>query len=83
MRFYKLIDNGYITAIGTGGGGVEITEAEYDQIMGVIQTKPARTETKDYRLKLDLTWEEYDRPPDPEPELGEEEAFAILMGEMP
>ena len=82
MRFYKNIDNGYITAIGTGGGGVEITETEYGQIMAVIQNKPSRTETKDYRLKLDLAWEEYDRPPDPEPEdVDDEEALGILLGE--
>ena len=80
MRFYKTIESGYIIAIGTGGGGTEITESEYDQIMAVIQNKPSRTETKDYRLELDLTWEEYDRPPEPEPELDGEELLDILLG---
>lgn len=65
MRYYKTIDNGYITAIGTGGGGTEITEREHHQIMTVILTKPPRTETTDYRLKTDLTWESYQRPPEP------------------
>ena len=73
MRYYKRIENGYILAIGTGGGGVKITEAEYTTIMSVIQSKPPRTETTDYHLREDLTWEEYERiDPDPEEELDEE-----------
>ena len=81
MRYYKLIEDGYITAIGTGGGGVEITEAEYDEIMLIVQNKPPRTETTDYRLKTDLTWEEYERPPEPdEDELDPQEALDMLFG---
>lgn len=81
MRYYKLIENGYITAIGTGGGGTEITEQEYNTIMAVIQNKPPRTETTDYHMKEDLTWEEYERidPVEPE-ELDPEEAMNILLG---
>lgn len=82
MGYYKQIANGYILAIGTGGGGTEITETEYTEIMTVIQTKPARTETTDYHLKEDLTWEVFEvEPIDPaEEELGAEEALEILMG---
>ena len=81
MRFYKLIENGYILAIGTGSGGEEITETEYNEIMAVIQAKPARTDTTDYRLREDLTWEAYPvEPPDPDPELDGNEALEILMG---
>ena len=85
MRFYKDINNGYILAIGTGGGGTEITETEYNIIMSVIHSKPQRTETTDYHLKTDLTWEAYDRPvgPDPDPELTPEEALDILLGAQP
>ena len=81
MRYYKLIENGYIMAIGTGGGGTEITAAEYDEIMAVIHNKPPETETIDYRLKTDLTWEQYERhdPVVPE-ELDPEEAMNILLG---
>lgn len=82
MRYYKIIENGYITAIGTGGGGVEITESEYNTIMSVVQQKPSRTETTDYHLKEDLTWEEYERI-DPEPEdeeLDPQEALDLLFG---
>ena len=67
MRYYKQIDNGYILAIGTGGGGTEITAAEYDEIMSVIQQKPQATATTDYHLKTDLTWESYQvEPPAPD-----------------
>ena len=81
MRYYKLIEDGYISAIGTGGGGVEITEAEYNQIMSVIQSKPPRTETIDYRLTESLTWEEYEVPPEPEDEdVDDGEALGIITG---
>lgn len=83
MRFYKQIDEDYILAIGTGLGGTEITESEYNEIMTVIQNKPPRTDTIDYRLKTDLTWESYEHEPDPDPEPTIEdkaEAYDILMG---
>lgn len=81
MRYYKIIENGYIQAIGTGGGGAEITETEYSQIMAAIQQKPERNETTDFRLKENLTWEEYERPLDPEPdEIDAEEAMRIILG---
>lgn len=63
MRYYKTIENGYITSIGTGGGGTEITESEYNTIMAIIQNKPARTETTDYHLRKDMTWESYEVEP--------------------
>ena len=69
MRYYKLIEGGYITVIGTGGGGTEINEQEYNTIKTIIKAKPPETATTDFRLKADLTWEEFPRiPPDPEPE---------------
>ena len=81
MRFYKIVDGNYITAVGTGSLGTEITESEYNEIITLIQTKPAHTETTDYRLKTDLTWEEFDLPvPDPDPEIDESETLEILLG---
>lgn len=81
MRYYKDIQDGFIVAIGTGGGGVEITENEYSSIIAVIRNKPARTDTTDYHLREDLTWEEYERvdPPD-EDEPSAEEVVDILLG---
>lgn len=82
MRYYKVIEDGNIIAIGIGGGGVEITQEEYEQIMGVIQSKPARTETTDYHLKEDLTWEEYERieSVDENEEIDDTEALQIITG---
>ena len=80
---YKQITDNYITAIGTGYGGTEITEAEYNKIMSIIQNRPT-ADGKGYRLKTDLTWEEYDLPPEPEPsdedEISNDEALEILLG---
>lgn len=39
MRYYKLIENDTLLAIGTGYGGVEITEAEYNRLLTEIRTK--------------------------------------------
>lgn len=39
MRYYKLIENDTIIAIGTGPGGTEITEAEYNAILSEIRDK--------------------------------------------
>ena len=83
MRYNKQISNNYILAIGTGYGGTEITEAEYNEIMAIIQNHPI-AEGKGYRLKADLTWEEYDLPPVPKPsdddEISTDEALNILLG---
>ena len=69
MRYYKMTEGTYIIAIGTGSGGTEITEQEYNTIMAVIQQKPPKTATTDFRLKTDLAWEEYPHVgPEPEPE---------------
>lgn len=83
MRYYKHISDGYILAIGTGNGGTEITEAEYNEILSVIRNKPKATETTDYRLREDLTWEAYEvEPPEPPEPSAEDkaEAYDILMG---
>lgn len=80
MRYYKIMHIPYLTAIGTGYGGVEITEVKYNAILAAIQSRPTAA-GKGYRLKTDLTWEEYDLPPQPEPEepeLTAEEALAEL-----
>ena len=83
MVYYKQLSDNYILAIGTGPGGTEITETEYNSILSVIQSRPT-SETQGYRLRTDLTWEAYDLPPEPEPsdedEISDEEAFNILLG---
>lgn len=80
MRYCKYIDGDYILAIGTGDGGEEISENEYSEIMSIILAHPEETETIGYRLKKDLTWEEYEIPPDPNPDLDDSELVEILLG---
>lgn len=81
MRYCKFIDGSCITAIGAGGGGEEITAEEYQAIMDTIQNKPTPPAGFDYRLKTDLTWEQYELPAaDPDPELSAEEALSVIMG---
>ena len=46
MKFYRIISDGYILAVGTDIGGMEITAAKYDEILTVIAAKPARTERR-------------------------------------
>lgn len=41
MRYYKIIEPGKLLAIGTGPGGTEITEAEYNELLTIIREKAA------------------------------------------
>ena len=41
MRYFKIIKNNSLTAIGTGSGGTEITEAEYNGLLAEIREKAA------------------------------------------
>lgn len=79
MRYYKMIDQGYLLQIGTGFGGEEITEEEYRTIHEIIRAVPPAPDGYDYRLKGDLTWELYELPV-VEEELTSEEALAIILG---
>lgn len=88
-RYYAIIENERLVMIGIGQGGTEITEAEYNQIMDIIQTRPTPPDGKGYHLKTDLTWEEYDLPSEPgQPEeeqtdaekLADAEAALALLG---
>ena len=82
-RYYKQTDDVYILAVGVGVDGIEISADEYSEILSIIQNRPI-AEGKGYRLKADLTWEEYDLPPEPEPsdedELSDTQALNILLG---
>lgn len=41
MRYYKQYENGKLITIGTGSGGVEITESEYNRLLTEIREKAA------------------------------------------
>lgn len=78
--YYKTIEDGYITSIGTGVGQEEITQEEYNEILAVIQSRPIPEAGFDYKLREDLTWEQVEDPADEDPELSEEEAMHIILG---
>lgn len=62
MRYYKNIEDTYILAIGTGVGGEEITQEEYENILSVIRNRPIAETGYVYRLRTDLTWELAEAP---------------------
>lgn len=82
MRYYKMIIDSYLVAIGNGSGGTEITADEYAELLNIIRTKPVTSEGYDYRLKADLTWELYELPPMPieDEEISDTEALNIITG---
>ena len=64
MRFYKIVDDGFIVMVGEGGGGTEITESEYSTILDIIHAAPTAPEGYAYMLRADtLEWELVELPP--------------------
>lgn len=55
--FYKYINNNFIIGVGTGSGGEEITEQEYNAILDKINNRPEAPEGYSYRLTTSLEWE--------------------------
>ena len=82
MRYYKITESGYVVEVGIGFDGVEISKTEYDKLFSAIIAPPQAKEGYGYRLREDLTWEEYQLPIiDPvEEEISDEEALAIILG---
>lgn len=55
--FYKYINDKYIIGVGTGSGGEEITEQEYNSILDKINNRPEAHEGYSYRLTTAMEWE--------------------------
>lgn len=55
--FYKYINDKFIIGVGTGKGGEEITEQEYNSILDKINNRPEAPEGFSYRLTTSLEWE--------------------------
>ena len=61
--YSKLIEDGYILAVGTGILGEEINESEYNELMSIIHNRPTPSTGFEYKLKADtLTWELVELP---------------------
>lgn len=55
--FYKYINDKYIIGVGTGSGGEEIAEKEYNSILEKINNRPEAPEGYSYRLTTAMEWE--------------------------
>ena len=82
MIYFEKDSNGYIISFGMADREVAtvITEERYNAIKSTVSEKHS-AEGKGYRLKTDLTWEEYDLPDPVEEEPTSEELFDIITGE--
>ena len=81
MLYFKEVEDGYIKSVkALNVEGEEISETDYNLILNAFETKPSATETTDFRLREDLTWEEYESDHG-EDDISDEEAFAILTGD--
>lgn len=78
--YYKIINSGYLVVVGTGNGGIPITEEEYKTLITHIRNKPEAPEGYGYRLKEDLTWELYELPIVPEEEISSDELMTMIEG---
>ena len=82
--FYKIVENGFVTGVGTNGNDevTEIMEAQYLEILSVIHNKPTAEEGYAYLLRDDtLEWELVELTPEPEEEIDPNEALKILFGD--
>ncbi len=61
-QYFKIVEEGYISLVGTGSSDNEITREEYETILSVINNRPAAQPGYTYKLRTDLTWELCESP---------------------
>lgn len=62
MRYFKSTYAGYILGVGIGNICEGITEDEYNSLCEIISNQPRAEEGFGYKLRNDLTWEQYKLP---------------------
>ena len=79
-QYFKIVEEGYISLVGTGSSDNAITREEYETILSVIHNRPTAQPGYTYKLRTDLTWELCEAPPAPkeDPEATEEDYLAAL-----
>lgn len=92
MRYYKMLNGAYLVAIGTGAGGTEITEAEYNTLLSEILEKAALANQlysgeitidavpTEWREEIQQRVNERLAEIDDDPDLTAEEALDIILG---
>ena len=82
MRYYKKFENGYLHCLGTGVGGEEITQEEYNNILELIRNRPTAENGYQYLLKTDMAWELVEAPADPDDEEATDEDYIAALAEL-
>lgn len=80
---YKIIQGGYVIAVGSGHRGTIISEDEYNNLLAIVENEPTPPEGFVYRLRADtLEWELVEIPPVPpeSEDVSADEALDILFG---
>lgn len=81
MRFYESVQNGVLQSFGISDyGGNTITEERYNAISEALANMPTDTETVGYRLREDLTVEQYEIEQVTDNDIDDAEAFDIIFG---
>lgn len=62
--------------------GKEITEAEYNRIKAIIDSRPTATDGFAYRLTAELEWELYEMPAEEVEEEATAEDYQTALAEM-
>lgn len=63
--YFKIVSDGFVLGVGTGNGGLQITQEEYQTIVELIQEKPSAPSGYTYMLTEALEWQLVELPPVP------------------
>ena len=81
MRYYQIIEDDAIVGIGSGMGGEEITQEEYEAILQIILAKPTAPVGCELVLTTALQWDSHPLPPEEDDEeLTDAQALEIITG---
>lgn len=83
--FYKIVENNLISGFGTNGPDtvMEITEAEYSEIVSMFRNRPTAPEGYAYVLQDEpMEWVLVELPPAPVEPITEEEALVRYANEI-
>lgn len=82
-KYFKIVEDGYISLVGTGSGDGEISREEYETILSVINNRPTAEAGFTYKLRTDLTWELHEAPPVAEEDMeATEEDYISALAEL-